>query len=486
MGESFDVVNILEISKENLRNLSHSLLDSFKPNSLVEEFQTLDSDIIDQVSSLNDIDRFISKVENNSKTTIQPKDLLDRGQVKQLIAAYGGAGKTHTLWSLGMLLIEHNNSTPIFISLRDFTTIEEIEDYLDRFQKGVSLEKISKHEDVIFLFDGLTEFSKSNQQSELKKLFGLLKSTKSISTSRSINVLTDCESWNLELIDKEQIVQFILGSGFDADEVSDELFELLGYPLMLILYVLLGGRLSTISELFTEYFNQLTRDILEREKLHRILSLSVLDMEINNRDMKWSVFEARFLAQCEVENKSEFGPKLDKLGLFNKRGVFLEPLHDLYWEWLVGCGILYSWNDTKDFLLKDFSLRKKLSLSFGTPYTELPSEEALIEVLSHDMEEAANYHVLVDRAVEYKGFLTKFDSIINEKLSSEIEAEKLRGIAAAILSKNSPFFEKMLIPLASLIEKKFNVRRLIDITSSSYLWDNRDISENYIKSNDIN
>jgi len=130
-----------------------------------------------------------------------------------------------------------------------------------------------------------------------------LKSTKSISTSRSINVLTDCESWNLELIDKEQIVQFILGSGFDADEVSDELFELLGYPFMLILYVLLGGRLSTISELFTEYFNQLTRDILEREKLHRILSLSVLDMEINNRDMKWNVFEARYLAQCEVENK---------------------------------------------------------------------------------------------------------------------------------------------------------------------------------------
>jgi len=85
LGGSFDVVNILEISKENLRSLSHSLLDSFKPNSLVEEFQTLDSDIIDQVSSLNDIDRFISKLEKNSKITIQPKDLLDRGQVKQSI-----------------------------------------------------------------------------------------------------------------------------------------------------------------------------------------------------------------------------------------------------------------------------------------------------------------------------------------------------------------------------------------------------------------
>ena len=110
-----------------MKNISLSLLNNFKSHSLLEEFQCINSNVESQINLLTKLKRYVLKIENNATIRIKSNDLVERENSKQLIFAYGGAGKTHVLWSLGMYLYEETNITPVYISLRDFSSINEIE-----------------------------------------------------------------------------------------------------------------------------------------------------------------------------------------------------------------------------------------------------------------------------------------------------------------------------------------------------------------------
>ena len=468
-----------------MKNISLSLLNNFKSHSLLEEFQCINSNVESQINLLTKLKRYVLKIENNATIRIKSNDLVERENSKQLIFAYGGAGKTHVLWSLGMYLYEETNITPVYISLRDFSSINEIENYLNLLKKGLSFEVLNQSENIIFLLDGLTEFSRNKQhKSELKKLFSLLNSSKTISTSRSMNIISGCENWNLELIDKEQVTRFIIESGYDIEKIDEPLFELLSYPLLLILYVILGGKSTSTSELFTEYFNQLSLDIDDKSMLHKILSLSAMDMDISHEDMKWAVFENKFHQYCEKKNKDNYKPLLEKLGLFNRRGVMLEPLHDLYWEWLVGCGLIFSWVEIKDEVIENLRVRNKLYLSINSPNIVLPIENELLEIIYLDIVLSSYFYLHIKNKSEYKVFCSLFDKELSNKLNSDFKSEKIRAIKASFISRNNNFLEKTLYSLNELATERFDVNNIKEYISSEFLWENNELISDFYSLND--
>lgn len=481
---NIEIISTPTISHDVLKSLSLSLLKNFKPHNLLEEFQFINSKVENQITLLTELKRYVTKIENNKIIKILTEDLLNRANSKQLIFAHGGAGKTHVLWSLGNYLYEKTDFIPIFISLRDFSSIQEIEMYLRGIKKGLSFDILNQNPNIIFLLDGLTEFSRKQQQnSELKKLFGLLTPSKIISTSRSINTISDCENWNLELIHKEQVSEFLANSGFDINIIDNSLLELLSYPLLLILYVTLGGKSASIAELFTEYFNQLSLKIDDKRALHKILSLSAMDMEINNTQMKWELFESKFNIHCELQNKNEYKSLLDKLGVFNKRGTILEPLHDLYWEWLVGCGLFFSWENTKKIVTNNLRIRDKIYLSINSPNISLPKEIDLLEILSLDIIFSSHFYYHVNRKLGYKKFSSNFENELSKKLCSPIKSEKIRAIQASFISNNNIFLEQTLNAINELTANNVSISEVKDFIKPEFLWENKELISEFFSQN---
>lgn len=478
IGKDLELVDVPTISDLVLNQASTALLKNFQPHSILGEFPDIDKSIRNSFSSFEVIDRYVLGAGENKNLRLPAHELLHQPNNKHLISAHGGAGKTHLLWTLGKSLLDDVDLIPIYLSLRDFSSIDDINFYLNTLNKGLSLELIAQNEKVVFLFDGLTEFSnEKNQLKEIRNLFGLLSSSKVITTSRSIDIVTNNEKWTLELINQTEIREFLIRANIDVDNIDSSLFELLSYPLILTLFVLLDSKSNSVSELFSEYFYRLTSNLEDKKSLLKVLSLTVMEMEAQKCEMKWSIFESKYYSHCESEGLEKFKPLLDKVGLFNKRGTILEPIHDVYWEWLVGCGLLYAWNERHVFY--DLRLRDSLNLSLGTRFCSIPHETELLNVLTIDIIFAARFYRQVRLNSGYKNFTEKFKYSIKNLFISDINSEKFRGIIAAFSSGDEVFFDESIEVLSDLKRDRFDVTRIYSFISNEILWERRTIIARY-------
>ncbi|GIB47163.1 hypothetical protein VCSRO187_1802 [Vibrio cholerae] len=328
------------LSSQRLKDKARILLEQFKPNNIEEELLREQKNFNTNEESIPTLERVIYREVKNDILRVKIEDLpLEESDV-DIIIANGGAGKSSVIWSLGDFILSKTKYIPIYIAIRDFSSIDEINKFVEDMFNGKNLKELSELEKMVFLFDGVSEISYGvNQDSEIRKLLSFINNSKVILTSRPTSQTINARYWELELLDSEQVNHYLKNYGLEGYDIDASLFQVLSYPLMLILYIASNAKLKSKAELFQEYFYRITYNFNSTTNLLKSLSITSLELELRSKKSNWATFESVFKERYKEFTNESFNYQINSLGIFNKRAGTIEPIHDLYWEWLIGCGI---------------------------------------------------------------------------------------------------------------------------------------------------
>jgi len=477
------------LSMQRLKEQARVLLEQFKPNNLEEELLSEQTKFDIRGLSISALERVIYRKVKNDILRVKIEDLSLEESDVDIIIANGGAGKSSVIWSLGDSILRESRYIPIYIAIRDFSSIDEINKFLVDMFNGKTLKELSELEMVVFLFDGVSEISHGvNQDSEIRKLLSFINGSKVILTSRPISQVINAKYWELELLDSEQICHCLKNYGLESADIDASLFQVLHYPLMLILYIASNAKLKSKAELFEEYFYRITYDFNSTINLLKSLSITSLELELRSKKSNWSTFESFFKERYKEFSNESFNYQLNSLGIFNKRSGTIEPIHDLYWEWLIGCGIFFTWDEIKNDVIRDFRLRKNAYTSLGTSLVKLPSESDVIKFISYDIVLASHFVEHLKELRSYSKLLRCFESHLSTKLESEIENDIYRAIQSVFISRCEKLLPNALDKIDSLHESGFRLKGLIEVIPNDFIWENKEFlidHLNYSKSSYI-
>ncbi len=462
--------------------ISDTLLHQFKPNNLENELLESQSDFLPITAS----ERVISREVDARKLNIKVSELSSTAQGTNIIIANGGAGKSSVLWSIASKLAEHEYLIPIFIPIKDFPSVTDINKFINELSSGNGLRDIVKLENVVFLLDGLNDISGGvRQDSEIRKLLSLLSNSISIITSRPLKMIINATYWDLELLDANQVNDYLSNCNLSTPNKSQHIVDILRYPLMLILYVSMRGRVNNVSTLFQEYFFHITNDFTSPVDILKSVSETTATAYYNNELNSYSAFNATFKSNYKKHSGDEFCGDISSLGILSKKNNHISPIHDLYWEWLVGCGVLFDWSENKRHVECDLNLRKCIYISLGTSMLPLPSESELTQLVDLDIILSSYFLKEVNENFKYTGFKSILELKLHEKLSSPLAFEAFRAIKSVFISCNGKLLSHAFGKLNSLTEMKFKVNSISEVINDDFIWQNKCVVLDYLKNNEL-
>lgn len=470
------------IGHTQLSFISDTLLHQFKPNNLENELLESQSDFLPITAS----ERVISREVDGKKLHIKVNELSSTAQGINIIIANGGAGKSSVLWSIARELAEHEYLIPIFIPIKDFPSITDINEFINELSSGNSFRDIIKLENVVFLLDGLNDISGGGRQdSEIRKLLSLLSNSISIITSRPLKMINNATYWDLELLDTNQVNDYLFSCNLSTPNNSHNMVDVLRYPLMLILYVSMRGRVNDVSTLFQEYFFHITDDFPSPVDILKSVSETTATAYYNNELNSYSAFNATFKSYYKKYSGEDFGYDISSLGILSKKNNYISPIHDLYWEWLIGCGVLFNWSENKRSVEFDLNLRKCIYTSLGSSVLSLPSESELIQLIDLDIILSSYFFKKVIGDFKYTEFKSSLEFKIYEKLSSPLAFEVFRAVKSVLISCNGKLLSNAFDKLNRLTETKFKVSSILEVIDDDFLWQNKCILLEYLKINKL-
>lgn len=463
------------LSSQRLKDKARILLEQFKPNNIEEELLREQKNFNINEESIPTLERVIYREVKSDILRVKIEDLpLEESDV-DIIIANGGAGKSSVIWSLGDFILRKTKYIPIYIAIRDFSSIDEINKFVEDMFNGKNLKELSELENMVFLFDGVSEISYGvNQDSEIRKLLSFINSSKVILTSRPTSQTINARYWELELLDSEQVNHYLKNYGLEGYDIDASLFQVLSYPLMLILYIASNAKLKSKAELFQEYFYRITYNFNSTTNLLKSLSITSLELELRSKKSNWATFESVFKERYKECTNESFNYQINSLGIFNKRSGTIEPIHDLYWEWLIGCGIFFKWDEIKNDVVRNFRLRKNAYISLGTSLIKPPSESDVIKLISYDIVLASHFVENLKELSSYSKLLCRFKSELITKLESKIESDIYRAIQAVFISRCETLLPYALDKIDSLYQSGFRLNGLIEVIPDGFIWENKD------------
>lgn len=413
-------------------------------------------------------------------------ELSSTAQGINIILANGGAGKSSVLWSIARELAEHEYLIPIFIPIKDFPSVTDINNFINELSSGNSLRDIITLENVVFLLDGLNDISGGGRQdSEIRKLLSLLSNSISIITSRPLKMINNATYWDLELLDTNQVNDYLFSCNLSTPNNSHNIVDVLRYPLMLILYVSMRGKVNNVSTLFQEYFFHITDDFPSPVDILKAVSKTTVTAHYDKELNSYSAFNATFKLYYKKYSGDKFGYDISSLGILSKKNNYISPIHDLYWEWLIGCGILFNWVENKRSVAFDLNLRKCISTSLGSSLLPLPSESELIQLVDLDIILSSYFFKKVNGDFKYTEFKGVLELKIHEKLSSPLAFEVFRAVKSVFIYCDDKLLSHAFDKLNSLAETKFKVSSILEVIDDDFLWQNKCILLDYIKINTL-
>ncbi|CAH1599883.1 conserved hypothetical protein [Vibrio owensii] len=427
-------------------------------------------------------ERTISREVDGTKIHIKAHEFSKEALGTNIILANGGAGKSSVLWSIAKNLSEHNSLIPIFIPIKDFPSLEEINNFINEYSPGNGLKDIVKFENIVFFFDGLNDISGGvKQDSEIRKILSLLSNSTSIITSRPLSIINNATYWELELLDIKQVNSYLSKSNLNINNASESISEVLCYPLMLILYVSMRGRVSNISKLFQEYFLHITASFSSSIDILKSLSETTINSYQKHELDTYSEFTVNFKSNYKKNTGKEIDRDIRSLGVLSKKNNYISPIHDSYWEWLIGCGALFNWDENKSHIYHDLNLRRYLYISLGSSLLPIPNENELIKLVDLDIILASYFLKETASNVKYTKFRKALEYKIKEKLSSSLTHEILRAVKSVFISCQDRMLPIAIDKLNSLIELHYRLNTMQEVINDDFLWVNRSILLRYLK-----
>jgi hypothetical protein len=202
----------------------------------------------------------------------------------------------------------------------------------------LSLHDVLEDPRVCFLIDGWSEFAGGEHVGEKQKTVRALRDTRFIANGRAADVGdTPFKVWSLELL-SPRVVADVLDAARPGDPpLPVTVLDLLRLPLLLSIYVLSDATGSATGELLRQLHDHLARDL--PEGFTAALAEAVAASELS-RDRAYGRLVSSLQARADIRGISEPTQLLRRLGTIVERNGQALPIHDLYWSWLAGRGLM--------------------------------------------------------------------------------------------------------------------------------------------------
>lgn len=361
-----DIPNVDEVL---LKEVSQKLCDYGRPPSLLPLFPDTSSRVRQTLEDLSDVDRWVVRNEDLRGNSIRLSfpELLHQRELHHLVYAAPGSGKSHVLYrtavsmilqakgtdkSTGSTFFESVNNEPlvaraetnfagmlpILLPIGGMKTADAVLSIIRALFPDTDPVKVLSSPNVCIFLDGWSEFATGINFSERMVLLRMLNGVRIIACARyQDDSDTAFQSWSLERLTPAEI-RAVLEQAFGRSLFpSNQLLDLLRLPLMLSLYLLLGGASCNQGELIGYFHQHISKRL--PEAFHDALVDVISDCSIT-KERSYIKFISALRRAASIRKLEEPESVLQQLGTITQRGNLAVAVHDLYWSWLSGIGLL--------------------------------------------------------------------------------------------------------------------------------------------------
>lgn len=480
-----------KLTDGDYKKLAEDLLKSFAPHSLINLYPDVSNETKAAISSIDWESRRMMKINKQdselNRSMTKMAELLSLQHKKHLIIGSGGLGKTHTLWHMANKLLVTGQALPIYISLADFNSISEVLAFFDdMIPDAGGILQLKQHPNIIFFLDGWSQFPKGlshSPESERQKLLAILGDVRVIATGRYATPFdTPFAIWELEGL-SGTVVKAVLSIGLPNGNhhQTEQINELLRFPLLLILYLLLHGGTISKGELLSEFQRNLRHgDPHQANQLLIIMSKAVARVNLIYKSSRKADFDREVSSIVKTTGGKDILTQINQLGTLGYQQNHLRPFHDLYLEWLIGIGIIQDWEELSFLSVQDLSTREGIMLALESG--EILSSSHLQSIMNLDLVYTASFLPFVNSKNAYESRVIK-DIIkkIDDLMDSEQDYDRYRGILAALASRRTVLFKKCLKTLSEMVDQGYYFHDLEQYLEVTFLKNNRDILADWLK-----
>ncbi|NYH24235.1 hypothetical protein [Paraburkholderia bryophila] len=456
------------VEKPVLWATAKKLHDHNNPPSLVQLFPGTSPAVRETLQLLSCTDRWITDAspDSNEQVRLQPTDLLDQSELHHLIYAAPGSGKSHVLWRSAEQLLgtshEANDSPiPLLLSVGGLRTAKEVLQQLSDMLPGCSPEAVLRDSRVRVFIDGWSEFATGEDGTERDILLRKLVDTRVVACARAADSNnTSFRRWSLEPLSPE-VVRRAANEAFPADNaLNDDLADLLRIPLMLSLYLLLGGALASQGELIARFHQHVSKSL--PEQFEDVLSDSVASVSLLG-ERSYNALRATLQKAATAKGFPNPLAVLKKLGTVTERDRLAIPVHDLYWSWLSGVGLFRTARIEEAVI----SLDTRESISLALESGECVSLDMISKTVSKDAVLAAALDSSRGQATMDTTFLAEVAAMF---LNPHLPV-RCRAATAALLSGKPSLVRKALDVISEVSAGRLHVPALTKALDPSILFD---------------
>lgn len=453
-------------TEDRLRTIAQALLDANAPPSIAALVGTESAQARAALDGLSSIEREI--VEDNRPVGDQSRsfrtigELVESPALHNIIVAAPGSGKTHALWRVAANLLGQRDLIPIYLAAGGVSTWRALRDSILDIDPTIDAMSALRQPKVIMFVDGWGEFA-DGAVAERKAAARAIHNIRVIANGRQRNASdTSFKSWTLQPF-TPSLVRSTLEEAFGAKHQIDANFvDLLRIPLLLVLYIALGGASVTRGELLHRLHDQVSNGM--PEAISEALFGTAAAMTLAG-DTDYASLLAGLRARASKTGLEGPVALLDRLGTLTDRSGRVLPIHDLYWSWLAGMGYLHA-RIVQD-ALPDLKTRESFKLAFES------RERSDVDMVSASAPSDAVFAAALSVNVDATRTSPVLDKQLDGMLAATDLAVRVRGAIAGLQTRRSRFLRPALDILSELSAPGMHSVELLNAFDVEIVFQNR-------------
>jgi nucleoside phosphorylase len=328
----------LDISK--LKELAAALLDAGMPPSIAMLFADAPATARAALESAVAAERTIVEANRskNGPLRIPIIALVSSEERRHLILGPPGSGKTHALWHTANQLLHDGSVIPLFLATGQGNRWDDVTSAIREIAPTLSLDEILRDPRICVMLDAWSEFGSGENIGEKQKALRALRNVRVIANGKASDV-TDApfKTWSLELLAPQQVREILDAARLGGVALPGAVLDLLRLPLLLSIHVLSDATGSATGDLLRKFHDHLARDLPEAFTVALAEAVAAAALA---GDRAYGRLVSDLQGRATAKGITESGRMLQRLGTIVERNGQALPIHDLYWSWLCGRGLL--------------------------------------------------------------------------------------------------------------------------------------------------
>lgn len=447
------------LSDDELRVAARRLLEDATPPSMLPLFGNPPPGA---TAAIQELGRQLRRARNRDNQTRTIFELAASEQGRRLIIAPRGSGKSLALWQVANTMLAEDSTVPVFLPLGRFGSWAEVAVHIKLFVSN--LESLFGDGRVVIFLDGWSEFAGGiGGDSSAHRMVLAAIGDRPIVASARYGSEHDArfQIWHMDPLPGDAVRQALRVAFPHAEPPADARLELLQLPLAFVLHVLLGGPATRTGEVLAQFQQKICGN--SPAALTTVLARAAARTALVSKTPRRVTFDAELRRAGTEVGLTDPVELVRRLGTFEANAVDIRPIHDLYWSWLVGVGLLEA--QLLEPALTRLDLREAIDLAIESG--SYVSPEAVNEVRPRDAELA----VRLSRASAQQD--DALDGQVQAMLNDLRVAVRVRGTLVALQSSSPLLFRAALRELTNIIEAGIGVIALATNLNIEVLWQQR-------------